>query len=61
MKESRTWRKISVLDEISENRNGEPSGAHGDQNQGKAAVTGFHDDTSEAEVEQLLRETITEI
>ena len=45
----------------SENRNDEPNRAHDDQNQGKAVVTGFHGETSESEVEQLLRETITEI
>ena len=43
------------------NRNDEPNRAHDDQNQGNAVVTGFHSETSESEVEQLLSETITEI
>ena len=43
-----------------ENRNDEPNRAQDDLNQGKAAVTGFHSDTSESEVEQLLKETIAE-
>ena len=38
-----------------------PKGAHDDQNQGKAVITEFHSETSESEVEQLLKETITEI
>ena len=32
----------------------------GDQNQGKAVITGFHTETSESEVVQLLKEMITE-
>ena len=51
-------KKISVTDEKSENRNDEPNRAHDDQNQGKVVVTGFHDETSQSEVEQLLKETI---
>ena len=43
------------------NRSDEPKGAHGDQDQGKAVLTGFHSETSESEVVQLLKETITEI
>ena len=39
----------------------EPRWAHGDQNQGKAVITGFHTETSESEVIQLLKETMTEI
>ena len=54
-------KKISVIDEKSEKRNDEPNRAHDDQNQGKAVVTGFHSETSESEVEQQLREMITEI
>ena len=54
-------RKIPDMDEKYENRNDEPRGARGDQNQGKAVVTGFHSETFESEVEQLLKETITEI
>ena len=55
MKESRN------IDEKSENRSHESRRAHKDQNQGKAAATGFHSETSEAEVQQLLKETRTEI
>ena len=43
------------------NRSDEPREAHGDQIQGKAVITGFHSETSESEVIQLLKETITEI
>ena len=32
-----------------------------DQNTGRAEATGFHDDTTEQEVEQLLKDAITEI
>ena len=53
--------KFSDIDEKCENRNYEPKRAHDHQNQGKAVVTGFHSETSESEVEQLLKETITEI
>ena len=51
----KTWiwkMKILDIDEKCENRCDEPRGAHGDQNQGKA-------ETSESEVIQLLKETIT--
>ena len=48
---------FSVMNEKSEIRIDEPSKAHN----GKAIATGFHGDTSETEVEQLLRETLTEI
>ena len=62
MTESRIWkRKISDIDEKCENRNDELNRFHDDQNQGKAVVTGFHSETSESEVEQLLKETIIEI
>ena len=43
-----------------ENRSDEPRGAHVDKNQGKAEITGFHSETSEPEVIQLLKESITE-
>ena len=36
-------------------------GAHVDRNQGKAVITGFHSETSEPEVIQLLEESIREI
>ena len=54
-------KKILDIDEKYENKSDEPRGAHGDQNQGKAVMTGFHSETSESEVIQLLKETITEI
>ena len=46
---------------IDENRSDEPRGAHVDQNQGMAVITGFHSETSEPEDIQLLKESITEI
>ena len=49
------------MDEKYENRSEETKGAHVDQIQGKAVVTGFHSETSESEVIQLLKESITEI
>ena len=42
-----------------ENRSDEPRGAHVDQNQGKAVIKGFHSETSEPEVIQFLKESIT--
>ena len=54
-------KEILDIDEKCENRSDEPRRAHGDQNQGKAVITGFHNETSESEVIQLLKETITEI
>ena len=54
-------KKILDMDEKYENRIEEPRGAHVDQNQGKAVITGFHSETSEPEVTQLLKESITEI
>ena len=45
-------KKISAMDE---------NVTHDDQNQGKAVATGLHGETSESEVEQPLRETITGI
>ena len=52
-------RKIADTDEKCENRNDEPRRARGDQNQGKAVITGFHSETSKSEVIQLLKESIT--
>ena len=49
------------MDEKYENRSDEPRGAHADKNQGKAVITGFHSETSDPEVIQLLKELITEI
>ena len=54
-------KKIYDIDEKCETRNDEPNKSHDDQNQGQAVVTGFHGETSESEVEQLLRETTTEV
>ena len=54
-------RKIIDMDEKYENRSDEPRGAHVDQNQGMAVRTEFHSETSEPEVIQLLKESITEI
>ena len=48
------YRKILDMDE-------ELKGAHVDWNQGKAVITGFHSETSEPEVIQLLKESITEM
>ena len=55
------YRKIFDVDEKCENRRVERRRAHEDQNQGKAVVTGFHSETSESEVDKLLKETITEM
>ena len=54
-------RKIIDMNEKYENRSDEPRGARVDQNQGKALITGFHSETSESKVIQLLKETISEI
>ena len=54
-------KNISDMDEKCENRNDESNRVHDDQNQGKAVETGFHSETSESEVEQLLKDTIIEI
>ena len=53
--------KFSMIDETSKIKAGEYSKVNEDQNHGKAVATRFHCDSSEHEVEQLLRETITEI
>ena len=42
-------KKILDIDERYENRSSQPRGAHGDQNQCKAVITGFHNETSESE------------
>ena len=49
------------MDEKYENRSDEPRGAHVDKNQGKSVITGFHSETSEPKVIQLLKESKTEI
>ena len=53
--------QILDMDEKYENRSEETKGEHVDQNQGKAVVTGFHSETSESEVTQLLKESINEV
>ena len=53
-------KKILELDEKYENRSDEPRRAHLDKNQGKAVITVFHSETSEPEVIQLLKESISE-
>ena len=50
-----------MRDETSDIKADESSKVHGDQNHDKAVATGFRGDTSKQEVEQLLRETITEM
>ena len=54
-------KKILDMVEKYGNRSDEPGGAHVDQDQGKAVIPGFHSETSEPEVIQLLKESITEI
>ena len=54
-------REILDMDEKYENRSDERRRAHVDQNQGKAVITGFHSGTSESEVIQLLKESLTEV
>ena len=49
------------MDEKYENQSEETKGTNVDQNQGKAVVTGFHRETSESEVTQLLKELIIEV
>ena len=53
--------KTRILKRKYENRQEEPRGTHVDRNQGKAVITGFHNETSESEVIQLLEQSITEI
>ena len=48
-------------DETSEIKADESSKVHEDQNHGRAVATGFYGDSSEQEVEHLLKETTTEI
>ena len=54
-------KKILDMDEKYENKIEELKGAHVDRNQGEAVITGIHSETSEPEVIQLLKESITEI
>ena len=53
--------KILDMDDKYENRSEETKGEHVDQNQGKAVVTGFHSETTESGVTQLLKESINEV
>ena len=53
-------KKFSTVEEAGKTKTGEYNKVQG-QNHGKAVATGFHGDSTEQEVEQLLRETITEI
>ena len=62
MKDSRTReRKMIDIDRKYESKSEKSKGAHVDRNQGKAVITGFHNETSEPEVTQLLKESKTEI
>ena len=54
-------KKFSMIDETSEIIADESNKVHEDQNHGEAEATGFHCDSSEQEVGQLLREAIIEI
>ena len=54
-------KKNLEMNEKYENRSDEPRRAHVDKNQGKAVITRFHSETSDPEVIQLLKESITEI
>ena len=54
-------RKILDMDEKYEHRSEDNKKEHVDENQGKTVITGFHSETTESEVTQLLREMINEI
>ena len=54
-------KKTLDIDNNYESKIGESKGAHVDRDQGKAVITGFHSETSEPEVIQLLKESITEM
>ena len=54
-------RKILDMDEKYEHRSEYNKKEHVDENQGKTVITGFHSETTESEVTQLLREIINEI
>ena len=57
-KESDMEKKFSMIEERRKIKAGEINKVPEDQNHGKAVTTGFHGDSTEQEVEQLLRETI---
>ena len=54
-------RKILDMDEKYENRSEVIIREHVDENQGKTVITGFHSETTESEVMQLLKELINEV
>ena len=54
-------RKILDMDKKYEHRSEDNKQEHVDGNQGKTMITGFHSETTESEVIQLLREMIHEI
>ena len=54
-------KKFSMEDETNEITTDDSNKVYEDQNHGRAVATGFHGDTSEQEIERLLRVTITEI
>ena len=54
-------RRILDMDEKHEHRSEDNKKEHVDENQGKTVITGFHGETTESEVTQLLREMINEI
>ena len=53
-------RKILDMDEKYENRSEVIKGEHVDENQGKTVIAGFHSETTESEVMQLLKELIND-
>ena len=56
-----TERKILDMDEKYENRSEVIKGEYVCENQGKTVITGFHIETTESEVKQLLKELINEV
>ena len=61
MKESRIWKRRSpTLTKNVKTVKTNPTDNMTTRTKAKAVVTGFHSETSEAEVQQLLKETITE-
>ena len=53
--------KILDMDEKYENRSEVIKREHVGENQGKTVITGFHSETTESEVMQLLKELINEV
>ena len=54
-------RKILDMDEKYEHRSEDNKKEHVDENQGKTVITGFHIETTESEVTQLLREMYQDV